>query len=148
MRLRFDSRRNFPVLTKKLEEILKSDEEITIQDFGVGSKKLTNKRFIKDIYKISCTKGKYADQLATLPLIHGSKRILELGTSLGVSSALLSFTNPSAQITSIEACTETFQVAKSVHSDLEISNVEIWNETFTDFIEGLVTGSKFDFIFD
>lgn len=63
-------------------------KELTLEDFGAGSKHGGSyKRTIAEIAKTSAKPAKYAKLLYRLCQFHQPKYMLELGTSLGVSSA-------------------------------------------------------------
>lgn len=119
---------------KKLFKKLKTSKKIIkIQDFGVGSKRLSNERKLKDIFKIGSSKGKYGLLLYRLNNHYKFENILELGTSLGVGSFHLSKSNLKSNVTSVEGCKETYHVAEE---NLEgCGNVTLINKTFQDFIK-------------
>ena len=117
--------------------------EIKVQDYGAKSKKLNKKRSVKQIFKTSSSYGKNAMLLYRISHYFKPKSILELGTSIGIGSLHLHLGHPSAQITSIEGCPETFKLAqKSLHG----KPIELINRTFYDYIKDLKTES-FDLVF-
>ncbi len=94
---------------------LKNDNRIiTIEDHGAGSKKLGSKRRISGIFKTSSSRGKYGALLYKTAHHYAPKRILELGTSLGVGTLHLHLGFRESEITTLEGCTETFKVAKAL----------------------------------
>jgi predicted O-methyltransferase YrrM len=128
--------KNFLNQRKKLFKKLKSEEKtINIEDFGVGSKILTNHRKIKDIFKIGSSKGKYGLLIYKLNQYYKFNHILELGTSLGVGTFHLSKSNKKCIITTVEGCTETFKIAKENLNEFDCKNVNLINETFNKFIK-------------
>ena len=66
-----------------------------------------------------------------------------MGTSIGIGSLHLHLGYPSAHITSVEGCQETFNLAKQ---NLESTNIELINSTFYDYIKSL-NEESFDLIF-
>lgn len=118
-------------------------KEIIVQDYGAKSKKLKGKRSVREIFKTSSSYGKNALLLYRLSNYFKPKRILELGTSIGIGSLHLHLGYPSAHITSVEGCQETFNIAKR---NLESTTVELINSTFYDYLKSLNKVS-FDLIF-
>ncbi len=118
-------------------------KEIIVQDYGAKSKKLKGKRSVREIFKTSSSYGKNALLLYRISNYFKPKRILELGTSIGIGSLHLHLGYPSAHITSVEGCQETFNLAKQ---NLEPTNIELINSTFYDYIKSLNEDS-FDLIF-
>lgn len=124
---------------------LEDKTQITISDFGAGSKKMENIRRVCDIFKNSSSKGKTADCLYKLSFFLKPKRILEFGTSLGVGSFHLQKGCPTAQLITVEACENTLEAAKKnlliagVDADFNLSS-------FDDYIKNNISGS-FDIIY-
>jgi len=56
--------------------------------------------------------------------------ILELGSSLGISSMYLATANPQAHLTTLEACPESVMQARILHKQAGIENIEIINAQF------------------
>ena len=93
---------------------------ISIEDHGVGSKKLGAKRKISTIIKTSSSKGKYGRLLYQLARYTKPKQMLELGTSLGLGTMHLYLGAPDATLTTVEGCPETYRIAgehlpKTIH---------------------------------
>ncbi len=110
-------------------EILKrnyksSNQVIRISDFGAGSKfNSGNLRKVSSIAKYAHRSTKWASILSNTARKIDSKVILELGTSLGLTTSYLSKANPHAKIYTLEGCPETLKIAKSSFKELEIHNV-------------------------
>ena len=114
---------------------LKTDSRsIEIEDFGAGSKKLSNVRAIPKIFKTSSSKGKYGKLLYQLARFHQFKNVLEFGTSLGVGTCYLQLGNPKARITTVEACKNTREIALESFKMLELENIESIRSTFNEFL--------------
>ncbi len=138
---------NFLEEREKLFKSLKVDNRtITIEDFGVGSKKLSNDRQISQLFKISSSKGKYGDLLYQLSAFYKPKRILEFGTSLGIGTIHFSKGNSDSNIVSIEACQATRNEALANFKKLNCNNIESIHATFISFLESY-SGEKFDIVF-
>ena len=116
------------------QDILKKNHnEIVIEDFGKGSKKLDNRREISQMYHIISTPKKYGKLLFNLTNYCKPSNVLELGSAIGVGTQYLSAGYPEAKIYSIEGCKNTHAFTKSVFP--EPNNVEFINSSFSDFFQ-------------
>jgi len=126
---------------------LKNDQSIlTIEDHGAGSKYLSNKRKVSDIFKTSSSRGKYGDLLYKISRHYEPKNVLELGTSLGIGTLYLSKGNPGGQINTIEGCKETHHRSSEAFQKNKLSNVNSNHSRFKEFLEEY-NGEKFDLVF-
>lgn len=112
---------------ENLRKQLSQDERlIAITDFGAGSKlNLSTKRTVKDIVKNSQKTPKLGQFLHRIIDFYGYKNIIDLGTSLGLTTAYLSNQNADNQIVSFEGCPETAKIAQQNFDKLALKNVEI-----------------------
>ena len=130
---------------KQFELQLKNNHTfIEIEDFGVGSKRLGKRRKISSIYKTSSSSGKYGKLLFQLSRHYNFNNILELGTSLGIGTYHLHLGNKRSNITSIEACKETWDCAENNLG--KFKNIQLIHSTFDHFLQKN-SDKKFDFIF-
>lgn len=118
-----------------ISQLKQDDSKIQVADFGVGSKSLKKERKISSILKISSSKGKYARLFYQLSAFYKPESILEFGTSLGIGTIHFAKGNPTAQITTVEACPETARVATQNFSKLGIENIQLINKTFENFLK-------------
>ena len=136
---------------KSLESLfskLENDKStIEIADFGAGSKKLTHTRSIESIFKTSSSKGKYGRLLNQLARFYSPKTILEFGTSLGVGTAYLQLGNPTASITTIEACKNTRKKALENFEILGLNNIDSQQMTFDTYLKASPASASFDLVF-
>lgn len=142
IKLKAEDTRTLNTLFRRLKN---SRQEIEIQDFGAGSKKLGSKRKVSAIFNMSSSKGKYGALLYRLSKHYQSKEILEFGTSLGVGSTYFALGSPKSNITTVEACQNTRSVALENLKDF--NSVESKLGTFVDYLTELPTSKKFDLIF-
>jgi len=126
----------FITTLNQLQKSLSSNKTlIQIEDAGAGSKKLTNERTIKSIYKIASCKGVYAKLLFQLSNHYKPKNILELGTSLGIGTIHLAFGNPAAKVTTVDACKNTLKIAQLNFEQMNLQNIEVVNAKFEDYLK-------------
>ncbi|NPA37732.1 MAG: class I SAM-dependent methyltransferase [Chlorobi bacterium] len=112
-----------------------SDKEIEVTDYGAGSHKLKNtRRKVSSIYKNSAIKRKYGEFLFRLITRYKSRTIVELGTSLGVSTMYLAFPDKSNQIYTIEGCPETAKMAREAFEERGMNNINAFTGKFVDVL--------------
>lgn len=134
-------------LILKYCRVLRMDKStIEVTDLGSGSKKLGKTRSIRDIYKMSSSKGKYGKLLFILTRHFKPQHILELGTSLGVGSVYMTLGNPKAEITTIEGCPATAEYTMQHIKSMGLYNIKIHVGSFSEQIPLLQRGS-YDMIY-
>lgn len=130
------------------DELLNDKRIIETNTAGAGSK--TSKKTRLEVRKISgksSIKPKYGRLLYQLVEKYQPKTILELGTSLGISTAYMAAANTDATIITIEAIEEKQAIAKSYHKAYNLSNIQYQNGCFEDVLAKTGTHKKYDFIF-
>ncbi len=139
----------FRYIELKREELKNNNTEINVPDFGAGSRmQLNNKRKISAIAASSLKPKKYSRLLFRIVHFYKPENILELGTSLGVTTSYLSFANPSAKIITMEGAPEVAAVAKNNFNQLLLSNIKIAEGNFDDNLSSVVSKlSSVDFAF-
>ena len=137
----------FDELNKIRKQLLNNLQTIEVVDLGAGSKKMSNTRRIADIAKYSVAQKKYAELLFRLVTYLKPETILELGTSLGLSSLYIGKAAPQANIVTIEGCPNTHVFAKKLIEDEGIKNIELINSSFDDAFENKFQNKKFDLVY-
>ncbi len=108
------------------KSLLADEREIEIVDLGAGSKlSRSNRRKIKDIAKNSQKPAELAQLFNRIIKYYNYQSVLDLGTSLGVTTAYLSKANPNGKVYSFEGCPNTVRIAEENFRELGIQNVEI-----------------------
>lgn len=138
--------------SKKIENyrnsLLKSDSIIDIEDFGAGSKSLQqNRRKVSSIAKNAGITQKRAKLLERIVTYFKSDHILEIGTSLGISTAALSLANPNGSIITLEGCLNTANIAKDSFEKFEHNNIKAIIGDFKDTLPKALEGETFDLIY-
>ena len=120
---------------------------LNITDLGAGSKTLDAKqRKVSDMAKTSSSSKKDARLLFRLSKYFGFKKVLELGTSLGMGTYAIALANNTSQIITIEGCSNTSNFAQSMLKKQGVNNVEYKIGNFIDKIP-VLNDNNFDFIF-
>ena len=116
-------------------QLMKDKSLIEIEDFGAGSAHQSNKqRSIGSVAKHASKSKKLSRLLFRIVHYYQPKIILELGTSLGISSAYMASANPGARIISIEGASSVARLAQLHHNFLHIDNVEVRIGHFDDIL--------------
>lgn len=127
-------------------KLSKDSTAINITDHGAGSHVMGKRRRVKDIYRNSSSKGTFGRMLYQIMKHYDLKSALELGTSLGVGTMCMATGAPEANITTIEGCPETYQIARANFESLGLNNVHTINATFEMALPSLIE-QQFDLIF-
>ncbi len=130
-------------------KLLLTDQKVKVKDLGAGSRKDNGShRRIKDIAQYALKPAKKAQLMFRLVNHFKPDTILELGTSLGVTTAYLAKACPKAKIISIEGAPEIAKIAQLNLEKLQISNVTQRIDSFEDALqEELSELEKVDFVF-
>lgn len=122
------------------KQLLKSNEEIEIRDLGAGSRTTSSQmRKISDIAQHSLKPKKQAQLLNRLIQYIEPSNILELGTSLGITTSYLAKASPKAKVITIEGCPEITKRAQQNLTSLNVDNVELVCDNLNNSLEKVVT---------
>lgn len=119
----------FPVYPRigQLRQQLERDETLLeIEDLGAGPALLaTRQRSVADITKQAAKSKKLGQLLFRTARYYQAGTILELGTSLGLSTAYLAAAAPRGKLVTIEGAASVAAVAEKNLRSLELGNVEL-----------------------
>jgi len=134
--------KNFIALKKTL---LKDNSNIEITDYGAGSKHFKNNtRIISDIAKHVGISNKKAKILCNILNYFKPNNILEIGTSIGLSTSILA-NHRKSNITTLEGCKNTQQIAKKYLSDFK--NIDFILGEFSETLPILTQKNTYDLIY-
>ncbi len=112
---------------------------LDIADYGAGSVDGSHsKRSIASIASRAAKPAKYGQILYRMVKYYGPSNILELGTSLGITTAYLALANETAHVTTIEGDKNIAAVASHNFNGLGIKNITLVNEPFDDCLESIL----------
>lgn len=136
-----------PELLRK--ELLSDNRMIDVTDLGaIEVEEYASKRSINSIAKSSLKPPKYAKLLYRLVKHFQPETLLELGTSLGVSTIYHSLAVPKSKIITIEGCENIASLARRNFNRLENNNIEILVGNIDDVLPELCAKTeKFDYVF-
>lgn len=128
-------------------QLLEDPTVIEIEDYGAGSRNgASSKRSIASIAASAANPAPHAQALFRLVNEVKPKRILELGTNLGISTAYLAKAAEGARVYSIEGAPNLVKKAQENLDILGVSNVNIVEGTFqTKLPEVLAEMGQVDF---
>ena len=112
---------------ERLREQLKSDDSlIQIDDLGAGSNSSkSNQRTVSQIARHSSKPKKLAQLLFRIVNYYQPENIIELGTSLGLSSAYLAAANGNGNVYTIEGAPAIATIAKRNFLQLNLYNTQL-----------------------
>ncbi len=125
-------------------------EKITVEDYGAGSRKPTGQtKTISEIARSSLTRPKYAQLLFRLINWSGSRNLLELGTSLGITTSYLASVNPNSKVFSFEGDWAIAQTARNNFDKLGLKNINLQTGPFEEALSPWLASIDFklDFVF-
>ncbi|HLP50212.1 MAG TPA: class I SAM-dependent methyltransferase [Chitinophagales bacterium] len=133
-----------PVIALR-QQLKNNDTAIEIEDFGTGNK---HSRRLADIERNVSIKHKYGLLLYRLVQYFRPLTIVEVGTSIGLSSSYMALADTKAKLVTLEGSPAIANCAKQNHHHLGLNNIEIvtgdFDNTLTQVLDGL---SSVDLIF-
>lgn len=131
------------------KEMRNNQQTIFIEDFGAGSRvdPSTTKK-VASIAASALKPKKYGQLLFRMVAFFQPQTILELGTSLGITSAYLSLANPEAKVWTMEGSPAIADLAEANFNNLGINNIQIVRGDFDITLAPLLeTIESLDFVF-
>lgn len=130
------------------KKLLKSNIIIDVEDLGAGSKKLkSTKREVSKITRYSLKNKKYSQLIYKISAFYKPKNIIELGTSLGITTSYLATSNIDSSITTIEGCKNIAKIARTTFFNLEIENITQIAGDFSNELKQVLETNSPDLIF-
>jgi len=128
---------------------LRSRDVVDAVDFGAsGDGRVTVKKPVSSMVRRYAKPVKYAALLHRLVARFRPDTILELGTSLGISTMYLAAGNPAAQVTTLEGCPATAARAADHFRQGHFGNIRVVTGPFDDTLAGVVDAmAHADFVF-
>jgi len=118
----------FEAIESERNSLLKSRDFIEVEDMGAGTGRqgvLWKQRSLADIARKALKPPYLARILGRLAKFVKAGTIIELGTSLGITTSYLSLFNPDAEILTLEGSPEIARMAGEVFTRLGLKNVQV-----------------------
>lgn len=111
--------------------LLQNKSSLYITDLGAGSKVQQNtNRAIRDIARYSSSSPFRSRLLFRLARYLKARRILELGSNLGIGTQALALSHPTAEVHSIEGSPELFEFTKEQLHAQGLKNLHLYQGSF------------------
>jgi predicted O-methyltransferase YrrM len=138
---------DFTAIENLRQQVLNSNKVITVTDYGSKAEVYHGtKRKIADIAKNSLLQAAHGRLYNRLIHYFNCKQVLELGTSLGISAAYLSWHND-VKLCTIEGCAETAELASFHFEYLGLNNIKMINGPIDKKLPDYLSESgKLDFV--
>ncbi len=108
------------------KRLLNNKDEIEILDLGAGSRRnKSNRRKISEIARNAEKPARFGELFFRLTRYFQPHTVLELGTSLGLTTAYFAKAAPDSAVITMEGCPETARLAAKNLAELGINSVEI-----------------------
>lgn len=129
--------------------LLKQNEKITVEDFGAGSAlDPSRERKISDIARHAAKPPKFGRLLYRIAKYYQVTNVLELGTSLGLSTAYLAAAPGVKQVITMEGSPAIAEKARLHFDQLSLKNIEIVKGNFDHTLAAVAqNGPRPDLIF-
>lgn len=138
---------------KKVEQLrsslLSNQHLLTIEDLGAGSRiHSSTQRSISSIARHAAKPARYSKLLFRIAKYYKTKKVLEAGTSLGISTSYMALANPGSQIITLEGASEVSHMASDNFKKSGIDNIKLLEGHFDNTLPiGLEELGEADLIF-
>ncbi len=139
----------FPIIENYRKALLKDERIITVEDFGAGST-LTEgtKRRVSDIARHSLKRRKYARLLHRIASYYQCRNIVEMGTSLGTTTAYIAASPVVPQVITMEGATAIAGIANKFFVENKFNNIRLIEGDFAQTIpQVLQSVNQIDMLF-
>jgi predicted O-methyltransferase YrrM len=129
--------------------LLQDNTYVIVEDFGAGSALMhARQRKVKAIAKTSLKNKKFAKLIFRIVQYYKPETIIELGTSLGITTCYLACANKKAQVYTFEGSNEIARIAQKNFQKTGLTNINLIEGNFDNtFVETLKSIGKVDLAF-
>lgn len=130
-------------------QLLADDTVLTIEDFGAGSSHShQNNRTVSSIARNAAKPKKFGQLLFRMIQAYQPACILELGTSLGITTSYLSLAKPDATLVTMEGASQVAAIARKNLDALSITNYRLIEGNFDETLQTAINQlPSVDFVF-
>ena len=131
------------LIEKERKSFINDKSEMTFVEYGAGSKvKTGDTRRVADVAKSSLSGIWQCRLMYNMIKRYQPKNILEIGTSLGISTAYLAAVSNDSSILTLEGNPSSAEIAKALFNKLGLSNIELIEGEFRGTINKALTKSE------
>jgi predicted O-methyltransferase YrrM len=122
---------DYEMVENHRQKLLQDKTVLAMEDYGAGSSSSqSNLRSVASIAKHVVKPKKYSQLLYRFIKYYQPKTIIELGTSLGITTSYLSLGKQDSNIFTLEGATEVANAAKQNFKTLELRNIRLIEGNF------------------
>ena len=122
------------------KQLLQEKKSIEVQDFGAGSRTISTKnRIVKDIAGSSLKPRKYAQLLFRIVRYFKPKNIIEIGTSLGITTCYLASASKNSKVITLEGSPGIAAIARKNFQMAKLENVHLIEGNFNDTLKNALS---------
>ncbi|GAA4327201.1 O-methyltransferase [Flaviaesturariibacter amylovorans] len=131
-----------PAIDALREELRNNRTLLSIEDLGAGSRvQPTKQRTVAQLARAAVKPPKYGQVLYRLAALHQPQTIIELGTSLGITTAYLAAAVPGTTVTTIEGSPAVRAVAQRNFERLGLRNIRSLGGNFDEVLPEVLAGA-------
>lgn len=120
-------------------DLRRDDRRVTVEDFGAGSAiDPSTERRVGDIARHAAKPAKYGRLLHQIAHHYGCRRVLEIGTSLGLSTAYLASAEGVEEVITLEGVPGIVELARENFAKLTLGNATVVEGRFEDTLQGVL----------
>lgn len=132
----------FDSIEKQRIQLEANSQMVEVWDRGAGSRQTEqNHRSVSAIAKAALKPKKYSRLLYKIINFYKPAHILEMGTSLGITTCYLALANQNANVVTMEGAPNIAKIAKATFNDIGISNIDIvegdFDETLPKYLNSI-----------
>ena len=140
----------YAAVEERRRQLLGSTDSIAVADFGAGSHTGAGRqRRVADIARTAAKPRRLAQLLFRLVNYFRPATVLELGTSLGLSTAYLAAADSRSRVVTLEGCPNVAGVARATFAQLQLGNISLVEGNIDDTLAPALAalGAPLDFAF-
>ncbi len=129
--------------------LVKDEGVLEVDDFGAGSVSgAKRQRRIGDITRRAVKPKKYGQLLFRMAAYYKPHYVLELGTSVGLTTAYLAMANAQSIVTTVEGSPAIAELARENFRKLDVSSIALYNRAFDESLSRIIPlHPHLDFVF-
>ncbi len=131
-----------PLIESERVKLERNRQMVEVWDRGAGSRQTkSTTRHISQIAKAALKPKKYSQLLFKIVNYYQPAQVLEMGTSLGITTCYLAAANPNAYIVTMEGAPNVAAIAKNTFTKVGVHNVQImegdFDETLAQYLNAI-----------
>ena len=130
----------YDLIEKLRAELLSDKRIIEVEDFGAGSLAVPFKeKKVSDITRSFLKSKKFAKLLFRIVKYYKPNTIVELGTSLGISSSYMASATKASKVITLEGAKNVAAIAEQNFSKLNLENVKVKQGNFDETLPAILS---------